>query len=237
MYQAARPSLPVPLPRSTEEIGDRALLRKGQFWRYEEEYRLVRYPDTDFSDVGLVFEGQKVSRVQVYVPEDSRALLYRRRGDVDVTNCLRQQNHLPVGLTAEIASDSLDDRRTDRLLKTRSRALRAETPRDLHDQVVVISDAETAAQWRSSHHYVPSESKRYQPRADIEFPRCLGLIPPTQGFRRQLAKALLIRAGKFAKMPESPFDSCGGDRGRPGGGGRSGGGYGGGGGGGGQRRW
>jgi len=29
-------------------------------------------------------------------------------------------------------------------------------------------------------------------------------FPPTQGFRRQLAEALLIRPGKFAEMPESP---------------------------------
>ena len=41
------------------------------------------------------------------------------------------------------------------------------------------------------------------------------VIPATQGFRRQLAEAFFIRPGKFAEMPESPLESCGGDGGRP----------------------
>ena len=34
------------------------LLTKGKFWDYEEEYRWINYPDTDWSDVPIRFVGQ-----------------------------------------------------------------------------------------------------------------------------------------------------------------------------------
>lgn len=41
------------------ELFNRIALVKGRFWHYEEEYRLIRFPDADFSDVGLQFTDQQ----------------------------------------------------------------------------------------------------------------------------------------------------------------------------------
>lgn len=58
-YRPKRPVLPIPLSMLPEsEVARRVTLTKGDFWRYEEEYRFVRYPDVDLSDLGLRFEGQ-----------------------------------------------------------------------------------------------------------------------------------------------------------------------------------
>jgi hypothetical protein len=58
-YRPKRPVLPIPLSMLPEpEVAKRVTLTKGDFWRYEEEYRVLRFPDMDVSDLGLRFEGQ-----------------------------------------------------------------------------------------------------------------------------------------------------------------------------------
>ena len=59
IYGDDRPLLPVELRSiSQQEIFQRITLRKGKFWEYEDEYRFARYPDTDYSDYPIRFDGQ-----------------------------------------------------------------------------------------------------------------------------------------------------------------------------------
>jgi len=59
IYDDARPELPVELYTLPEhEVWRRATLMKGKFWQYEDEFRWVRAPDIDYSDLPLRFNGQ-----------------------------------------------------------------------------------------------------------------------------------------------------------------------------------
>lgn len=59
IYGDDRPLLPVELRSiSDQELFQRITLRKGKFWEYEDEYRFARYPDTDYSDFPIRFDGQ-----------------------------------------------------------------------------------------------------------------------------------------------------------------------------------
>lgn len=55
-----RPLLPVDLGRLSErEIFVRAVLQKGTFWRYEDEFRFLRLPGPgDWHPLPIYFEGQ-----------------------------------------------------------------------------------------------------------------------------------------------------------------------------------
>lgn len=58
-YGERRPMLPIELFSGPErDIFERVLLTKGVFWEYEEEYRWIRFPDTDWSDLPISFKGQ-----------------------------------------------------------------------------------------------------------------------------------------------------------------------------------
>jgi len=57
-YKSKRPVVPVPILIPEEEAAARVTLIKGEFWRYEQEYRFIRYPNTFFEDIGLRFDGQ-----------------------------------------------------------------------------------------------------------------------------------------------------------------------------------
>lgn len=57
-YSPERPVIPIPITLSEHDTAERVSLRKGDFWRYEEEYRLIRYPNVDYSNTDLEFEGQ-----------------------------------------------------------------------------------------------------------------------------------------------------------------------------------
>lgn len=59
-YHPARPIVSIPLPDETD-LMQRVALWKGDFWMYEEEYRLVRFPDRDavLADFGLNLTQQK----------------------------------------------------------------------------------------------------------------------------------------------------------------------------------
>ncbi len=57
LYQREVPVLLVPLG-TEREVADRCTLTKTLRWQQEREYRLVRYPDVDFSDAHLRFDGQ-----------------------------------------------------------------------------------------------------------------------------------------------------------------------------------
>jgi hypothetical protein len=59
-YHYDRPVLGIPLPDEGELLRT-ITLWKGDFWQYENEYRLVRAPGLSFDDLGLVFDGQKAS--------------------------------------------------------------------------------------------------------------------------------------------------------------------------------
>lgn len=43
---------------SEQEIFERIALHKGEFWEYEDEYRWCHFPDTDYSDLPIRFNGQ-----------------------------------------------------------------------------------------------------------------------------------------------------------------------------------
>jgi len=59
IYDDHRPLVPIDIRSISEhEIFQRVTLRKGKFWAYEEEYRWTRYPDTDYSDLPIRFDGQ-----------------------------------------------------------------------------------------------------------------------------------------------------------------------------------
>ena len=60
IYQNKRPILPVPLGDIPEHtIAELATLTKtAGRWAHEREYRLIRYPDVDYSETGLCFDGQ-----------------------------------------------------------------------------------------------------------------------------------------------------------------------------------
>lgn len=58
-YETKRPTLPIEVFSGPErEIFERVLLVKGDFWKYEEEFRWIQFPDTDWSDVPISFVGQ-----------------------------------------------------------------------------------------------------------------------------------------------------------------------------------
>ncbi len=58
-YESKRPTLPIEVFSGPErEIFERVLLTKGDFWMYEEEYRWIRFPDTDWSGLPISFDGQ-----------------------------------------------------------------------------------------------------------------------------------------------------------------------------------
>src|SRR6266851_3732686 len=57
LYQDNVPVLLVPLG-TEREVADVSTLTKLRRWQLEREYRLIRYPDVDFSDAHLRFEGQ-----------------------------------------------------------------------------------------------------------------------------------------------------------------------------------
>lgn len=58
-YVKTRPILPVTMGElSPREIFELIALTKGEFWRYEEEFRWLRFPDLDWSGVPIRFEGQ-----------------------------------------------------------------------------------------------------------------------------------------------------------------------------------
>jgi hypothetical protein len=58
-YGRHRPTLLFPFTGvGSKQVAVRATLRKGLCWRYEEEFRFIRYPDTQYADVGLDFKGQ-----------------------------------------------------------------------------------------------------------------------------------------------------------------------------------
>jgi hypothetical protein len=57
-YKPKRPVVPVPITLSDEEAAARITLTKGDFWKYEQEFRFIRYPGVPFDDVGLRFIGQ-----------------------------------------------------------------------------------------------------------------------------------------------------------------------------------
>jgi hypothetical protein len=51
--------LPVPFGEiSSDQLAAIACLTKTRRWNYEEEYRLVRYPDFSFTELGLTYDGQ-----------------------------------------------------------------------------------------------------------------------------------------------------------------------------------
>ena len=56
-YDPVRPQVVIPLPVE-KELLQKITLTKGNFWEYEDEYRLVRFPkqDVNFDDFGLKFE-------------------------------------------------------------------------------------------------------------------------------------------------------------------------------------
>lgn len=59
IYDGKRARIPVDVRSvSMGEIFNRSVLHKGEFWSYEEEYRLLRLPNTDYSDVPIRFDGQ-----------------------------------------------------------------------------------------------------------------------------------------------------------------------------------
>ena len=57
LYQDDVPVLLVPLG-TEREVADISTLTKMRRWQQEREYRLIRYPDVDFSDAYLRFDGQ-----------------------------------------------------------------------------------------------------------------------------------------------------------------------------------
>lgn len=57
LYQAERPVVLVPLGPD-HSVADAATLTKTKRWEIESEYRFIRYPNVDFTDVGLRFDGQ-----------------------------------------------------------------------------------------------------------------------------------------------------------------------------------
>jgi hypothetical protein len=57
-YVPERPRVTFPFVTSSKELLDTCVLRKGKFWEYEEEYRIIRYPDMTYYDLGLNFDGQ-----------------------------------------------------------------------------------------------------------------------------------------------------------------------------------
>jgi hypothetical protein len=62
LYQENRPVLQAPFEELTEQdVADRATLTKTAKWAVEQEYRLIRYPDFDYSEFGLTFTGQFAS--------------------------------------------------------------------------------------------------------------------------------------------------------------------------------
>ena len=99
IYQRRRPALQLPLGDLSErEVADRALLTKtADRWAQEREYRLVRFPETVYEDVGLrvdgrygYFPGSVITGITVGtdMPEDDVALILR---------CANQYNpHLRV---------------------------------------------------------------------------------------------------------------------------------------------
>lgn len=59
MYDVKRPSIPIEaFTNAKRDIFERVLLTKGDFWEYEDEYRWISFPDTDWSDVPISFDGQ-----------------------------------------------------------------------------------------------------------------------------------------------------------------------------------
>jgi hypothetical protein len=59
-YGATLPELLVPFDPSVpeEEFAHLAVMTKLLKWQVEDEYRLIRYPDVDFTPIGLRFDGQ-----------------------------------------------------------------------------------------------------------------------------------------------------------------------------------
>lgn len=58
IYDGKRALLPINQDVSDAEVFNRAVLHKGKFWSYEEEYRVLRCPDIDYSDIGIRYDGQ-----------------------------------------------------------------------------------------------------------------------------------------------------------------------------------
>jgi hypothetical protein len=56
LYKAKRPVVPVPIDLPDDQVAELVTLHKGEFWDYEEEYRLVRYPNRRYPQ--LRFDGQ-----------------------------------------------------------------------------------------------------------------------------------------------------------------------------------
>lgn len=61
-YHPQRPIVTIPLP-TEKDLMQRVTLWKGDFWSYEDEYRLVRFPNKDVTmdEFGLTFDGQKAT--------------------------------------------------------------------------------------------------------------------------------------------------------------------------------
>lgn len=59
-YHAARARMFIPVPDELELVL-KATLWKGEFWNYEHEYRLVRFPkpEIDYTNYGLTYAGQR----------------------------------------------------------------------------------------------------------------------------------------------------------------------------------
>lgn len=61
-YYPQRPVVTIPLPTEAD-LMQRVTLWKGDFWSYEDEYRLVRFPKSDLrmNEFGLSFDGQNAT--------------------------------------------------------------------------------------------------------------------------------------------------------------------------------
>jgi hypothetical protein len=58
-YDRLRPTLTFDLSElSDRDVFTRLVLQKGEFWKYEDEYRWLNYPTTDWTGVPIKFRGQ-----------------------------------------------------------------------------------------------------------------------------------------------------------------------------------
>lgn len=57
-YHFVRPALPFPFPPDEEFAAIVLRAKAWRRWRYQREFRVIKYADTPFDEVGLIFQGQ-----------------------------------------------------------------------------------------------------------------------------------------------------------------------------------
>lgn len=95
VYQTERPVLLFPFSNTQhDEIGTKCTRTKALKWEIQDEYRYIRYPDTDFSSLSLGFDGQ-----HAYFPPEALAgiTVGPKMPEKDVASIVKMaSSHVPV---------------------------------------------------------------------------------------------------------------------------------------------